>query len=188
MFQKNKKGFTLIEILVVVLIIAILTAIGMMEYDRFVERARSAEADNIIGLVSYAQTRQMMRKGSYTNKWTALDAAPLAAYMDKTGDYINEEGTIFLTKGGGIENPRSGFEMYFENIEGSYFIVAHRIGSSNYGYTFVRPIEERKTYCVPSFKRADMDFCLEYMNVDDESELPADPRTLVVVDEQEQEK
>ena len=116
MLRRKKKGFTLLEILVAVLIIGILSAIALRVFDRFVERSRAADAENTIGLAAYAQGRQMMRKGRYTEKWTALDAAPLATYMDKTGDYVTEDGTIFLTKGGGVDNPRSGFKMYFQKL------------------------------------------------------------------------
>lgn len=40
----NKKGFTLVEILTVVLIIGVLSAIALPQYRKVVERARAAEA------------------------------------------------------------------------------------------------------------------------------------------------
>jgi len=187
MFNKNKKGFTLLEMLVVVLVIGILTSISIYVFDRFVERSRAADAENTIGLAAYAQGRQLMRKGRYTQKWTALDAAPLATYMDKTGDYINEEGTIFLSKGGGVDHPRSGFKMYFEEKGDLYFIVAERV-NWHYGYTLVKQLPEGRIYCVPSEnKHADKAFCMEFMDVDNESDLPEDPRNLVEEEDDEEE-
>lgn len=176
MFRSNHKGFTLIEILVTVLIIAILAAIGIMAYERFIERTRSADAENTIGLASYAQGRQLMRKGRYTLLWPSLDAAPLATYMDKKGDYVSEDGKIFWTKGGGADNPRNGFKMYFEDINGDFFIVAERVGGWGYSYTLVRPLKEERTYCVSSGSSADNTFCMDFMNVDTEADIPADPR------------
>ncbi len=172
---RSKKGFTLIEMLVTVLIIAILAAIGIMAYSRFIERTRVAEAENTIGLASFAQGRQLMRKGRYTKKWTALDAAPLATYMDKTGDYVSEDGTIFWTKGGGPENTRPGYKMYFEEVNGQMFIIAERAGW-HYKYTLVRPLPGEDTFCVPSEDDNDQRFCMDFMNVETEEELPEDPR------------
>ncbi|MBO7238781.1 MAG: prepilin-type N-terminal cleavage/methylation domain-containing protein [Elusimicrobiaceae bacterium] len=189
MFNKNKKGFTLLEILVVVLIIGILSTIALRVFDRFVERSRAADAENTIGLAAYAQGHQLMRKGRYTNRWTGLDAAPLATYISKVGDYVNEDGTIYMTKGGGMENPRSGFKMYFQEIGNSFFIVADRV-NWRYGYTLVRPLPEGRIYCIPSgTKKVDEDFCTEYMEVDDVSQIPADPRIAAadLGDEEEEE-
>ena len=42
--MKNKKGFTLVEILTVVIIIGILSALALPQYRRVVERARATEA------------------------------------------------------------------------------------------------------------------------------------------------
>lgn len=43
-----KKGFTLIELLAVVLIMGILSAIAMPQYRRSLNRARIAEAENML--------------------------------------------------------------------------------------------------------------------------------------------
>jgi len=44
-----KKGFTLIELIVVIVIIGILATLGFSQYQRMLERARGAEARSVIG-------------------------------------------------------------------------------------------------------------------------------------------
>lgn len=173
----HKKGFTLIEMLVVVLVIAILSAIAIMQYTHFVERTRVGEAQNLIGLAIYAQERQMMRKGQYTEVWTSLDAAPLAAYMDKSGDFLSTDGTTFFTEGGGANAPRNGYAIHFESTPTRWFAVAQRVGSSTYQYTLVRPFDEDTTYCLPSAGNTDdQNMCVDIMALDSVADLPSDPR------------
>jgi prepilin-type N-terminal cleavage/methylation domain-containing protein len=59
-------GFSLVELLVVMVIVAILAAVAVPAYNRHVVRSRQAEAQR--GLVGLAQTEEMVRfqSGGYT--------------------------------------------------------------------------------------------------------------------------
>ncbi len=51
----NKKGFTLVELLIVVIIIGILATIAVPQYSKMVEKAKQAEARTILGQIRVAQ-------------------------------------------------------------------------------------------------------------------------------------
>lgn len=68
-----KQGFTLIELLVVVLIIGILAAIALPQYQKAVEKARAAEAIQMLGDLATAEQIYQMGMGSYTNDMTLMD-------------------------------------------------------------------------------------------------------------------
>ncbi len=53
------KGFSLIELMVVVVIIAILTAVALPQYQDSVERARAAEAMTVGKTIIDAQNRSL---------------------------------------------------------------------------------------------------------------------------------
>jgi len=44
-----KKGFTLLELIIVIIILGVLATLGLTQYGRMVERARGAEAKAILG-------------------------------------------------------------------------------------------------------------------------------------------
>ena len=46
-----KKGFTLLELVVVIIIIGILATLGLTQYSRAIERSRGAEAKSILGSI-----------------------------------------------------------------------------------------------------------------------------------------
>jgi type IV pilus assembly protein PilE len=46
-----RKGFTLLELIIVIVILGILATLGLAQYMRMAERARGAEARTILGLV-----------------------------------------------------------------------------------------------------------------------------------------
>ena len=61
----NKKAFTLIELLVVVLIIGILSAIALPQYQKAVEKARMAEAFIMLRAIATAHQVYYLANGEY---------------------------------------------------------------------------------------------------------------------------
>lgn len=63
----NKKGFTLLELLVVVLIIGILASIALPQYQKSVEKSRTAEAQTTLKAMFTAQQECVLRTGNIQN-------------------------------------------------------------------------------------------------------------------------
>ena len=88
----NRKGFTLIELIMVTIILGILAAVAIPRYMTSVEKAEAAAEDAVIsaikaGLETYA-TEQLLDNGRRswpTNPWDALDTKP-AGYSTDAGD------------------------------------------------------------------------------------------------------
>lgn len=80
------RGFTLIELMVVLIIVGILATLGVSQYGRTVERSRQAEAISILGALRGAQLRfAAENSGSCTNVIGNLDVEVLSG----TGEYFN---------------------------------------------------------------------------------------------------
>jgi len=71
----SKRGFSLIELMVVVAIAAILAAIAVPTYQGFVQKSRRASAMNAISAVVQAQERWRSNRNAYANSLEDLALA-----------------------------------------------------------------------------------------------------------------
>ena len=91
--MKNQKGFTLIELIMVTIILGILAAVAIPRYASTVDRAEAAAEDAVIssieaGLETYA-IEQLMDNGRRswpTNPFDALETKPAGYAADDSDD------------------------------------------------------------------------------------------------------
>ena len=70
--MKNKQAFTLIELLVVVLIIGILAAVALPQYQKVVEKSRSAQALTLLKSVLSATEAYHLANGDWPGSFDEL--------------------------------------------------------------------------------------------------------------------
>lgn len=99
-----KRGFTLLELIIVLIIIGVLATLGFMQYARMVEKSRGAEARDVLG---------GMRKLAY------------AYYTEKTTVIGITESQLGLGPGGGGGVPTDC------NQESHYFMYSFTVASSS---------------------------------------------------------
>ena len=71
--KRTRKGFTLVELAVVVVIIGVLAAFAVPRFLASVERSKAAEAFNYLSAVQSAQERYHARQGVYATDLATLD-------------------------------------------------------------------------------------------------------------------
>jgi len=112
---KSQKGFTLVELAIVIVIIGVLASFGVPRFRDAVERSKAGEAMNYLSSMRAAQERYHAREATYASDLTDLDIAlPTPKYFSvgtvaagSTGD-LEDSWTLTLTR----EGASAGYGAY----------------------------------------------------------------------------
>ena len=147
--MKNKQAFTLIELLVVVLIIGILAAVALPQYQKAVEKSKATQAITLLKSVYQAAKAYQLASG----EWPTT--------IDELGLDIPWTGNEAWYAVGSYQQPLSNREWSLQLIRGSstgYGVSIGRISGVYHGAAFeIYAINPPNVYV----DRVDQLFCLE---------------------------
>ena len=133
--MKNKQAFTLIELLVVVLIIGILAAVALPQYQKTVEKARMSEAVSLVRTIANANQVFYLANGRYADM-TELSSLDIE---------IPGKSFAHSTYTGRIETKDFIYSPGGHNVE--YMALAHRKPFTRIFYIYIPQNEPGRIRC-----------------------------------------
>ncbi len=109
----KQKGFTLIELMIVVAIIGILAAIAMPQYNKYVARTQVAEAFVLLGSVKQALTLYYQENGAFPTQ-SSHQARHDALGIPRRGEFRNSADYVRQIRVMGASSP-GGIQVRFDS-------------------------------------------------------------------------
>lgn len=111
--MRRRQGFTLIEVMVVVTVIAILAAIAIPSYNNYLRKARRADAQAALTDIASRQQQYLMDARAYANSLPVLNYTPQKTVTDWYGIAIAVAGpppsfTVTATPIAGKDQEKDG--------------------------------------------------------------------------------
>ena len=132
-----KKGFTLLELLVVVLIIGILAAIALPQYKKAVEKARMAEAVTNVKAIAQAQQRYYLLNGNYT---TCMD-------FNSLDIEISGENSLYGSVCPAKQTSNFLYTSSALSTEANIIAIAQRLPALSRYYIFIKKDNPNRVRC-----------------------------------------
>jgi len=92
-FKRNIKGFTIIELLIVVAIIAIIAALALPSYEQYVLKTRRVDAANSLLRIQAEQEKFYFDNNTYMS-------AAVFATQNNTNNWFEADGGTIVSEGG----------------------------------------------------------------------------------------
>ena len=139
----SKRGFTILEVVIVVVLIGVLAAIALPEYANFLERGKVTEAVNAIGSIKSAELIYKMRNDVYVSI-TQNTQSRLSEYLKldipSTGNWYYHSSTT-TTPGGftvsAFRLPSGG------TLNGTYIRLTFDPATGSYAWSGNHPLRPR---------------------------------------------
>lgn len=130
-----KKGFTLLEILIVIIILGILSTLGFAQYGRMIEKARGAEARQVMGVIRSTAVGLWMERATG-------GTVPAGTFVDANLGIGNTAGLISNINPCTAVAPSN--QYYF------WYAVAQNAGNTGFAATATRCTANGKAPAGPS--------------------------------------